>query len=110
MRRTMQQKPPKLKALLQDWRWIAGVCLLLAIPAYGFTTPTHYAVIVHIAATVIYIGLLLMFGQGFVIEGALFVLVLASLFAMCSRPLQRFIQRDKVGLHGMWSNPAPQRT
>jgi hypothetical protein len=55
----------KMKALIQDWRWIVGVSLLLAIPTYGFTSPMRYAVTAHIVATLLYLGLLLLFGQGF---------------------------------------------
>jgi len=106
----MQHEASKMKALIQDWRWIVGVSLLLAIPTYGFTAPMRYAVVAHILATLLYLGLLLLFGQGFVIEGAICVVILATLFAMCSRPLHRFIHRQSVGLHEPWPNQALQRT
>jgi hypothetical protein len=106
----MQHETSKMKALIQDWRWIVGVSLLLAIPTYGFTAPMRYAVAAHILATLVYLGLLLLFGQGFVIEGAIFIVILATLFAMCSRPLHRFIHRQSVGLQESWPNHALQRT
>jgi len=89
-----------MKALLQDWPWIVGVSLLLAIPTYGFTTSIHEAVIGHLAGTLIYIGLLLLYGQGFVIEGALCALILTTLFAVGSH----LIHRESVNLDEMPPN------
>jgi hypothetical protein len=100
----MQHETSKMKALIQDWRWIIGVSLLLTIPTYGFTAPMRYAVAAHILATLVYLGLLLLFGQGFVIEGAIFIVILATLFAMCSRPLHRFIHRQSVSMTMTWPN------
>lgn len=71
-----------IKELLQkDWRWVVGVSLLLALPAYGLM-PAGYAVITHFLTTLAYVGLLRTFGPGFVIEGALFVLPLATLLGL----------------------------
>jgi hypothetical protein len=82
-----------MKALLKDWRWILGISLLLVIPTYGFTSPLLYVIIAHIIATLVYAGLLLFFGDGFVIEGALVVLILTILFAFGSRPLHKLFDQ-----------------
>jgi hypothetical protein len=104
--RIMQHKPSKIEPLIRGWRWVIGVALLLAIPTYGFASPIRYAVLAHVLATLIYVGLLLLFGQGFVIEGAIFAVILATLFALCSRPLHRFIHRQSVSLHETRPNHA----
>src|SRR6516225_1914326 len=57
----------------QTARWIVVVSLLLGIPTYGFTRPLPYAVAAHVDTTLLYVGLLLLFGRGFVIEGAIVV-------------------------------------
>jgi hypothetical protein len=100
----MEHETSKTKALLRDWRWILVVSLLLAVPTYGFTAPMRYALVAHIIATLAYVGLLLLFGDGFVIEGALVVLILATFFAFCSRPLHRAIHRVSA------ERPSPNQT
>jgi len=89
----MQQRPSKLKMLVQAWRWILGVAALLAIPTYGFTVPFHYAVVAHTLAVLFYIGVLLLFGAGHVIEGAIPAVLAVVLCAILSHTWQHAKQR-----------------
>ena len=63
--------------MLKDWRWIAGVSLLMASPLYLCVRPAGHAVLAHGIGTLMYAGLLLMFGRGSVVETALLMVFLA---------------------------------
>jgi CHASE2 domain-containing sensor protein len=85
----MLQRSSKLRVLVEAWRWILGIAALLAIPSYGFTVPFHYAVIAHALAVLFYICVLLLFGTGHVIEGAIPAVLAVVLFALLSHSLQQ---------------------
>jgi hypothetical protein len=89
----MQQRPSKLKRLVQQWRWILGIAALLAIPTYGFTVPFHYAVVAHTLGVLFYIGVLLLFGAGHVIEGAIPAVIAVVLCALLSHSWQHAKER-----------------
>lgn len=73
-----------LKEVFQDWRWIVGVSLLLALPTYGLM-PIPYAVITHLLTTLAYVGLLRSYGPGHVIEWAMLVLTWATFLGLIGR-------------------------
>ena len=66
---------------------------MLAIPTFGFTVPFHYAVAAHTLAVLFYIGVLLLFGAGHVIEGAIPAVLAVVLCAILSHTWQHAKQR-----------------
>ena len=68
--------------------------LLLALPIYG-GFPLKYAVVVHGLMVLLYVGLLRCFGAGFVLEGAIFVMLAALMAALISLSLQQNAEKKR---------------
>ena len=79
---------------VRSGRWIVCVGLLLALPIYG-GFPLKYAVAVHGLMVLLYVGLLRCFGAGFVLEGAIFVMLAALMAALISLSLQQNAEKKR---------------
>jgi len=73
------------KGLLSEWRWLIAVFILGALPSYLIVDSVSCAVWIHVGGFVIYSVTLLVFGAGFVIEGALCSLVSTTLLAQLEK-------------------------
>jgi len=93
----MSNLTAQLKMLARKWRWILVVAILFAIPSLGFTVPASLAVTAFAVAVALYLLILLSWGEGHVIEGALFLILPLVLCAMLSHAYKDAIEnRDKI--------------
>ena len=69
--------------------------VLLAIPTYGFTVPLKWAIIAHTLAVLFYVMVLVVFGEGHVIEGAIPAFIAVVLCALLSHSWQRVKQKEE---------------
>src|SRR5258708_4723727 len=84
----------KVKRLKGEWRYVVGVPLMLAIPAYGVAGFTIFAAVAHLIAALLFLAGLWAFGRSYLLAETLPILLVVVVLAILGRALQKILNEQ----------------